>query len=122
MADARLSAPAAVGLAVANIGCVLLILFAWCGDRYPLGDWNHACRPCVCDDNGALLHCDVPGVIDVWVLHLKNMDITRIKPGAFEGNERLIYLEMHRNSIAVLEPGSVRRACALYMCLIYLFN
>ena len=66
--DARLGARKAAGFVVASLGSVLLILLTQCRDRYPLGDWHHACRPCVCDGDGALLNCDVPGDIDVWAL------------------------------------------------------
>ena len=118
--DARLGARKAAGFVVASLGSVLLILLTQCRDRYPLGDWHHACRPCVCDGDGALLNCDVPGDIDVWVLELKDMGITRIEPGAFEGNKQLLYLYIYGNKITELEPGAVRRAHVFYIR--FLFN
>ena len=91
VAGSRLPFWAAVAYALSMLGFIGMVLLTQCGtDRYPFGDWNHPCRPCVCDSVGLLVSCAVPAELKIYYLSFIKQKITGIKPGAFTGNDHLV--------------------------------
>ena len=73
VSDSRLPWWAAVAHAIVSLGLIEVVLFTQCGtDRYPFGDWDHPCRPCVCDSDGVLESCNVPAELKTSNLNLIN--------------------------------------------------
>jgi len=75
-------------------------------DRYPFGDWNHHCRPCVCDEAGALISCAVPAEFQITDIFLANKGINGIVPGAFKKFDLQGHLDLSHNTITTLRAGS----------------
>jgi hypothetical protein len=110
----RWAAALYVTLALSGIAAA----FAFANERgasYPFGgDWDHPCRPCVCDDDGVLTSCAIPAKLMMASLSLHDAEITGIAPSVFgakgkEDHRHLKYLLLNANSITRLRPRTFTR-------------
>ena len=97
---------AAVAFPVIALSTIVLTFAVGGRDRYPFADWGHQCRPCKCNDDGALVSCPLAFDLKVATMVLNHIEITGIAPGAFEGFEYLKSLVLSHNNIVTLHEGS----------------
>jgi hypothetical protein len=91
VAESRLPFKAAAMYALGALGFISLVFITQCGrDRYPFGNWDDPCRPCVCDQDHSLVACAIPAEVKVSGLVFVKQHFTSIKPGAFKGNDHLV--------------------------------